>query len=164
MKTYQSYSSEETELFGKNLAKKFLKRETRNVKRKRALILALSGELGSGKTTFVQGFLRGLGIRKRSPSPTFIIFRRFTLSILRSRATAKDRHVSGFKNLYHVDAYRIWKPRELLTLGFKEILNNPNNVVVIEWAEKVKRLLPKDASWLLFLHGKKVDERVIRNI
>jgi len=119
-------------------------------------VFALQGELGAGKTTFVQGFLRGLGIKRRSASPTFIIFRRFRIgrkSLVVSR--------QSFRNVYHVDAYRIKKPRELLALGFKEILSDPQNIVLIEWAENIKRILPKETTWLRFAHGKKQNERTI---
>ncbi len=117
---------------------------------KNALVFALTGDLGSGKTTFVQGFLKALGIRKKITSPTFVIFKRFKVKGLR------------FKNIYHIDCYRIQKPNDLLILGLKEILNNPQNIVLIEWAEKVKRILPKNTIWLKFEHGKKENIRDIR--
>jgi len=145
MKAYLSSSSEETKRLGEKLAKKIFK----SYPGKTAKIVALTGELGSGKTTFVQGFFRGLGIRKRATSPTFVIFRRFTF------------HVSGFKNLYHVDAYRIKKPKELNALGFGDILKNPQNIVLVEWAEKIKRILLRNALWLKFRHGGKENERAI---
>ncbi|MBU6500438.1 MAG: tRNA (adenosine(37)-N6)-threonylcarbamoyltransferase complex ATPase subunit type 1 TsaE [Patescibacteria group bacterium] len=146
MKAHKTFSSAETKVFGEKLAKKF----TTPYSSRGALILALSGELGSGKTTFTQGFLRGLGIRKKTTSPTFIIFRRFAVKS------------TWFKNLYHVDAYRLKKPRELAALGFKEILRDPKNIVLIEWAENIKSILPKNALWLRFHHGKKENEREIK--
>lgn len=66
-----------------------------------------------------------------------------------------------FKNVFHVDAYRIKKPKELSALGFRDILENPQNIVLIEWAEKIKNILPKRAFWLRFRHGKKENERKI---
>lgn len=144
MKTYPSSSSEETKKLGKKLAKKILKEPLG----KTAKILALTGELGSGKTTFIQGFFRGLEL-KRAPSPTFIIMRRSSL---------KNKK---YKDVFHVDAYRLRKPEELKILEFGEVLKNPKNIVVIEWAEKIKKILLKNTVWLRFRHGKKENEREI---
>lgn len=112
-------------------------------------VLALSGDLGSGKTTFVQGFMSGAGINKKITSPTFTIIKRY-------------------KNIYHIDCYRLKKPKELLDLGLREIFKNPENIVLIEWPEIVKKYLPvgkaglpKNAVWIKFNHGKKENERII---
>ena len=107
------------------------------------------GELGAGKTAFVQGFYNGLKIKKRVMSPTFILVRRSAL-----------RH-TRFSNAYHMDAYRIKNPRELSALGFKEMINDPKNIVLIEWADKIRRALPKGTHWLKFSHGEKKNERII---
>ena len=106
-------SARETQELGKKLAN--------NLK---GGIVALYGELGSGKTTFVQGLAAGLGIKKRIVSPTFIFIRQYS-------------------NFYHIDLYRIEKPEDARGLGLEEILGDPANIVVIEWAEKIKNLLPK---------------------
>ncbi len=135
MATYRSFSSEETKRLAGRLARK-----TKTKSRYR--VFALTGELGAGKTTFVQGFLSSLGIRRRAASPTFILMRRFG-------------------NVYHVDAYRLKKPQELEELGFKEIVADPRNIVLVEWAEKVGRLIPKNAVWVKLKHGRKENERVI---
>ena len=151
MKVYQSSSSRETKKFASELARKIAKRTARK-NAKGSLVFALQGELGSGKTTFIQGFLRGLGIKKRSASPTFIIFRRF-----------KFRNSDlGFRNLFHIDAYRIKKPRELLALGLKEIFADPKNIVLIEWADNVGKIIPKSAKRAWFFNGKKENERQIK--
>jgi tRNA threonylcarbamoyladenosine biosynthesis protein TsaE len=55
-----------------------------------------------------------------------------------------------YKNLYHIDCYRLNKPKELLDLDFKEIISNPQNIVLIEWAEKVRKILPKNTIWINF--------------
>jgi tRNA threonylcarbamoyladenosine biosynthesis protein TsaE len=107
------------------------------------VVFALSGELGTGKTAFVQGFLSGLGIRRRAISPTFILIRRFG-------------------RVYHMDAYRIKSPEEFAKLGWANILSDPRNIVLLEWADKVKRLVPKDAVWIKFWHGGAENERVIQ--
>lgn len=95
-------------------------------------ILALHGELGAGKTCFVQGLALALGITDYVTSPTFNIVREY----------------SGPRALIHVDLYRIQSPDELLVIGFEEYLDS-NAVVAIEWAERAGDLLP-DAT--LHLH------------
>lgn len=154
MKTYQTFSSEETKRLGSELTRRVLKVKgqaidvRRGAKKCSALVFALSGDLGSGKTTFVQGFLKGLGIKKRTSSPTFVLVKRFKVYGL------------SFKNVYHMDAYRLKKPKELLDLGLEEILAGKENIVLIEWAEKVSRYLPKSLIWVRFKH-KKEEERDI---
>lgn len=101
------------ETFGKNLEKG---------------ILALYGDLGSGKTTFVQGLAKGLGIKKRIISPTFVIVRTYKI---------------GFNDFYHIDLYRTQSRNDIEGLGIGEIMNDPKSVVVIEWAQKMEDLLPK---------------------
>ncbi len=98
-------------------------------------VVALYGNLGSGKTTFVQGLARGFGIRKRIISPTFIIVRTYKIG--------SKYQVLDIKHFYHIDLYRIEGKKDLRGLGIEEIINNPQNIVVIEWAEKMQNLLPK---------------------
>ncbi|MDP1721756.1 MAG: tRNA (adenosine(37)-N6)-threonylcarbamoyltransferase complex ATPase subunit type 1 TsaE [Candidatus Gottesmanbacteria bacterium] len=95
-----------------------------------ALTVCLYGELGSGKTTFVQGFGKALGITSRLLSPTFYIVRRYQL--------VKQ---SGF--LYHIDLYRIGDEKELVELGIPEMLRDSDSIVLIEWADTLGGLLPK---------------------
>lgn len=106
--------------------------------RKKALVIALDGELGAGKTTFVQGFVRGLGVKEEVSSPTFLIMKKVELH--KHGIKAK----SNFKNLYHLDCYRLKSGRDLFDLGIKEILEDKENIVLIEWAKNVKSILPKD--------------------
>lgn len=91
-------------------------------------VVALHGNLGGGKTTFTQGIAKGLGIKKRIISPTFVIVRTYKI---------------GFKNFYHIDLYRVQSKNDIEGLGIEEILGNPENIVVIEWAERLGNLLPK---------------------
>ncbi len=155
MKPFRSFSLHETKKFGEALAKKIAKRGLQ----KKAAVLALSGELGTGKTTFVQGFFKGLGSRKRSPSPTFIIMRRTALPS--SAKASAGRRAKKFSNVFHVDAYRIKKSTELGSLGLKEIFSDPRNIVLIEWAENIKKILPKNTTWVKFHHGEKGNQRTI---
>jgi len=114
-----------------------------------ASVFALQGDLGAGKTTFVQGFLKGLGSKKRVTSPTFVLMRRHKLP------------GQNVKNVFHIDAYRLKKPEHFAPLELDVILNGPHNVVLIEWPEKAKRFLPKSTVRLQFKYGKKENERTI---
>jgi len=133
-------SAKETQKLAADLIKKITEKRV-----KRPLVLGLQGELGSGKTTFIQGLAEELKIKERVLSPTFIILKKFTIYDL--RFTKKK-----FKSFYHVDCYRIERSDELEELGFKEILKKPENIIVIEWAEKIKEILPKATLWLEFEH------------
>lgn len=96
-------------------------------------IITLEGELGAGKTTFMQGFAKGLGITKNILSPTFII--------MRSYAVPDDKKI---KMLYHVDLYRIEEEKDIQELGLIDVMGNPDTIVAIEWPEKMGDILPKD--------------------
>ena len=144
--SYKTTSFRQTKKLANLLARKFLRRR---LKQKGALILALSGELGAGKTTFIQGFMRGLGVRKKITSPTFVLIKNYKLK------------TSNYKRVYHVDCYRIKNAGELLKLGLREIFENPQNIVLIEWTERIRRALPKNAIWLKFEHGEKENQRII---
>lgn len=117
-----------------------------------AFSVALVGDLGSGKTTFTQGFVKGFGIKEKITSPTFVLMHRHHLRFKNEdlRFKNKKREIKNYKNLYHFDCYRLGKPEEILTLGFKEIISEPRNVVLIEWANKIKKLLPKNALKIKF--------------
>lgn len=137
-RSFKTLSAAGTKKLAKLLAQK-LNRST----------IALTGDLGAGKTTFIQGFANGLGIKRSLLSPTFLIIRSYRLK------------TKNYKLLYHIDCYRLKKPAELTTLGFKGILADPKNIILIEWAEKIKKLLPKNTLWLKFSHGQKENERII---
>ena len=98
----------------------------------RAVVLTLSGPLGAGKTTFVQYLAAVLGVSSVVTSPTFV---------LRSDYTADD---SIFTSLCHIDAYRMEKPDEILTVGWQDILPSSHTLIVVEWPERVLTHLPKD--------------------
>lgn len=142
MKTFLSRSAKETSRLAERILKKTLSR--------RGLIIALKGDLGAGKTTFVKSFLKAAGIKKQVTSPTFLIFRPYKLN--------DKKH----NFIYHVDAYRLKSVKEAALLGLKGIVNDPKNIVLIEWPEKIKSLLPKKTIWLEFQHGRKENERIIK--
>jgi tRNA threonylcarbamoyladenosine biosynthesis protein TsaE len=96
---------------------------------KRGDILCLFGELGSGKTVLVKGIASGLGIRMfKVISPTFVLIREY---------------LEGRFALYHFDLYRLKKEQDILGLGYEEYLDK-DGVVVIEWADRLNYLLPKE--------------------
>ena len=99
--------------------------------------LALTGELGSGKTTFIQGLAEGLGVKGRIISPTFILMRKYVTSKL---------------DFYHIDFYRLEEglENEIKNLGINDLWGKKRNIVAIEWAEKIKKSIPEDAIWIKF--------------
>jgi tRNA threonylcarbamoyladenosine biosynthesis protein TsaE len=104
----------------------------------KAKVLALSGDLGAGKTTFTQALGRCLGIKEDMTSPTF--------TIMKGYETKDDT----FTQVIHMDAYRIENENELGPLRFADILVTPNTLLVVEWAERIKRVLPAAALHLTF--------------
>ncbi len=124
-----SDSLKQTKQAGEILATEALK-----AKRETALVIGLKGDLGGGKTSFAQGFAKGLGIVERVLSPTFSIFKAFPIK--------KKGH---FKKFYHFDCYRIKKSEEMLALGFNEIISDRKNIVLVEWPENIIEVIPEDA-------------------
>src|SRR3990167_2465256 len=94
-------------------------------------IVCLHGDLGSGKTTFVQGLAKGLGIKQRIISPTFIIIRNYKIRI--NDKGFPPLGTGMINNFYHIDLYRINSDKDIEGLGIEEIINDKNNIVVIEW-------------------------------
>jgi tRNA threonylcarbamoyladenosine biosynthesis protein TsaE len=109
-----------------------------------AVVVGLSGDLGSGKTTFTQAVAKALGVQEQVTSPTFVIEKIYKL------------HNSLFDHVIHIDAYRLEKSSELTSLGWKEVIENPKNLVLVEWPEKVQDILPTDTRIITF---KFIDEQ-----
>jgi tRNA threonylcarbamoyladenosine biosynthesis protein TsaE len=116
-------SFEETQKSGFDFAKKV----------EAVSVLALHGDLGSGKTTFIQGLAKGLGINKKIISPTFIIMRTYELPVI----SRYKRH------FYHLDLYRINNEKDVKELGLMELINDTSNLLAIEWPEKIFKILPE---------------------
>jgi tRNA threonylcarbamoyladenosine biosynthesis protein TsaE len=137
MKTIITNSFEQTQKLGLELASTL----------KGGEVIALHGDLGSGKTTFVQGLAEGLGIKQRIISPTFIIMRTYVIPDSDPGSTSLDsglrRNDRNGKNFFHVDLYRIETERDVEGLGLLELIGDSENIVVIEWPEKIGHLLPE---------------------
>jgi len=99
--------------------------------------LCLYGDLGSGKTTFLQGLAKGLGIKRRVVSPTFVFMKQY------KNLPSAEPCFSNNPSFYHVDLYRVNNIKEAKGLGLEEIFKDPKAIVAIEWAERIKEILPK---------------------
>jgi tRNA threonylcarbamoyladenosine biosynthesis protein TsaE len=95
-----------------------------------ATVIGLYGNLGAGKTTLTQCIARNLGVEETVTSPTFVIEKIYEL-------TGKN-----FTHLIHIDAYRIEKSEELLHLGWRDIISDSHNLILVEWPEKVLDIMP----------------------
>lgn len=102
-------------------------------------IIALAGPLGAGKTTFVKSLGKALGIRRRITSPTFTLMQDFAIPNSRGRTLT----------LLHLDLYRTKNFREVKNLGITELWGAKNTITCIEWADKIKRHVPRHATWIL---------------
>jgi tRNA threonylcarbamoyladenosine biosynthesis protein TsaE len=117
MKRTLTHSEEETTALGTSFAKSLRPGD----------VIALFGDLGSGKTRFVQGVCRGLGVKEHVASPTFTIV---------------NEYLVGTQSIYHFDFYRITSLAELREIGFEEYLSG-NGICLIEWADRVRDALPQ---------------------
>lgn len=140
-----SFRETETRAFG--FGQKLMKRGPRKA---RATVVALSGELGAGKTAFVSGLAKGLGVKRRIQSPTFVFIRRSRLN------------KGGFENLFHIDAYRMKKDEKIDFLRLQEIFSNSRNVVAVEWPENLDKIFFRGAAKILMQHGRAEGERRIK--
>ena len=110
-------------------------------------VVALIGNLGAGKTTFTQGFARGLGINDHVISPTFKLVSEY----------------QGDQMLYHADCYRLDQPNDFLSIGGEEFLNPVDGITLIEWAERIEPFWSDDWIFIYFYHIKnELDSRKIR--
>ena len=136
MRTIGIKSEEDAFSFGKKLADEL----------KPGDVLALIGELGTGKTTLTKGIAEGLGIKETVTSPTFTIV---------------SEYHSGRLPLFHFDVYRLESGAELVAMGADEYFER-GGVTVIEWADLVAEVLPDDAKCIFLEYGEKEGERVFR--
>ena len=133
---YESFSTEDTKKIAAGIAKKA----------KAGDIFCLNGDLGVGKTQFAKGFAEGLGIKQDITSPTFTIVHEYS---------------GGRLHLYHLDVYRINSSDEMFHIGCDEMFFG-SGVCVIEWAERIKDIIPKGAVFISIERGESENHRVIR--
>ena len=136
-----SRSEKQTFNLGKKLAKKLRGGE----------VFALIGELGAGKTVLIKGFAVGLGIKKTITSPTFVLMKVYKIQDFRFK----------IQNFIHVDAYRLKSGQDLIDIGLKDWLGRNDTLTVIEWADRVKDILPKNKIVIKLKVGEKKNERII---
>ena len=116
-------------------------------------ILALSGPVGAGKTTFVKAFAAALGVSETVVSPTYTLLQPYNL----------PNAINGVEKLIHIDAYRLESAAELRAIGFDDFVNDSRAVIVIEWAENIGELLVgRDVQWIDFLFENGRREVVVR--
>lgn len=123
---------EETQEFARDFIKKIIPNEDG------ATIVCLYGDLGSGKTTFTKEAAKTLGVEEIVTSPTFVIQKKYEIEN------------KNFNTLYHIDAYRLKSGSELLALGWNELIENPKNIIFIEWPKYVKDVVPQNSYKLSF--------------
>lgn len=119
----------ELEKFTKNFLREI---EGKERNKNSATLVWLEGDLGAGKTTFVQNIGKHLNIKETVNSPTFVISKRYEIK------------KSDFKNLIHIDAYRLSTKNDLENIGFFKDMENPDNLIFLEWGSLVKSHLPKE--------------------
>jgi len=101
-----------------------------------ARVISLEGPLGSGKTEFLKGVAESLRLQEKIFSPTFLIMKSFACP------PQKSAKKYSFKTLWHLDCYRLEGIKNIKDLGFGEIVSDPQNLIFIEWGDKIKKLLP----------------------
>lgn len=127
-------TKQDTEAFGRRLAGQIQPGD----------VIALVGELGTGKTTLTKAIAAALGVREMITSPTFTIV---------------SEYESGRLPFYHFDVYRIHDEDELFEIGFEEYLEGAG-VCIIEWADLIQEILPPRTKWIYLKYGKNTDERI----
>ena len=129
-------NEEETKKFGEKLCEKLTA----------GSIVALTGDLGTGKTTLTKAIAAGLGVTDMITSPTFNIVKQYD---------------SGRLPLYHFDVYRIGDVDEMYEIGYEEYFFG-DGVCVIEWADLIEEIIPDDAVRIEIEYGEKEGERIYR--
>ncbi|HEY4508774.1 MAG TPA: tRNA (adenosine(37)-N6)-threonylcarbamoyltransferase complex ATPase subunit type 1 TsaE [Candidatus Paceibacterota bacterium] len=138
---YSSNSLEETQKIAQDFISSIKPNNTG------ATVVGLYGDLGAGKTSFIQGISKALGVSDTVVSPTFVIMKVYELDSGFQRSDLKEdskaQTLGKFTHLIHIDAYRIEKSSELLYLGWNDIISDPKNLIFIEWPERVADIMPE---------------------
>jgi len=139
-----SHSPEDTQKFAKEQAL-----ELTRVGKGQPIVIALEGELGAGKTTFTQAFAEALGVQEHLKSPTFVLMKHYHII-----------NAPNYHTLYHLDCYRLNSSVDLLPLGTRDTIHLPGTIILIEWAERVADILPKN-HWVVHIDHIAEQERNI---
>ena len=129
----------------KNISEKILDKISKTIKTGNAKILAFSGDLGSGKTTITTEIGKHLGIKNKIISPTFVIMKIYEVD-------KKSKYHLFFKKLIHIDAYRFDEENDILKIGWQEIQKDKDNLIIIEWPERIAKHLNKDTYFIKLEH------------
>ncbi len=128
-------------------------------------VFGLVGELGAGKTTFVQFFAKSLGVTDRVNSPTFLVLRIYNTNTANRKQRIKNSRTYALEprtfRLVHIDAYRLKRGEELEALGALEYIGAADTITVIEWADRVRDFLPIKTLWIEFEHNANISERIV---
>ena len=125
-----SISAKNTQQFAESIAKGLKGGET----------IALSGDLGSGKTVFAKGLAKGLKIKENITSPTFVILKQYDIKLKTKNEKPRD--------LVHIDCYRLKSAEDARLIGLTDFLGKRDNICIIEWAEKIDKMLPKNTIYI----------------
>lgn len=122
--SFETHSEEETLRLAEKIGREFAA----------GTIAALTGEIGCGKTVFIKGLSRGLGVKNPSEvkSPTFVLLHQY----------------AGKFPIQHFDLYRLERENDLDAIGFDDFVANPNAVSLIEWADRAPKRIPRGAFWI----------------
>jgi tRNA threonylcarbamoyladenosine biosynthesis protein TsaE len=131
----KNFKLDEKQKTANSLLKSVIKKKT-----KASMIIAMSGELGAGKTTLTQEIAKLLGVKEKIISPTFVIMKKY------------QTNNKNFKKLIHIDAYRLNNSQELLNLGWQELVSDKNNLIIVEWPERVPECFKNDVCRVLLSH------------
>ncbi len=108
-----------------------------------ATIVAFSGDLGAGKTTMIKEIAKSLGVQQDLASPTYVIYKVYNL----------DQGRSPFKKLIHGDMYRLESSGEIMQLGWEQLIADPENLILVEWPEKIADVIPDWAGRVTLNHA-----------
>ncbi|MEX0878084.1 MAG: tRNA (adenosine(37)-N6)-threonylcarbamoyltransferase complex ATPase subunit type 1 TsaE [Candidatus Spechtbacterales bacterium] len=150
-KIFKSVSVEETKKIAAHVLDVFWDK-----KRSNALVVGLTGELGAGKTHFAQGVAEHLGLKRNITSPTFVIMKKYGVK----KENFNTKKFSDVNYLYHFDCYRVGLSKEVQDIGWDEIVSNLDNIVLVEWAERIKTIMP-DNSIYISIENTSEDSRVL---
>lgn len=152
----------------KNIAKQILEKESVRVSKDHATLITFSGDLGAGKTTLIQEIAKELAIKEVLQSPTFTIYKTYSISQNSESSphpeplsTSVEKGVGSYpwKYLVHGDMYRLDHSDEMKLLGWDQLISDPENLVCIEWPEKIADIIPEWAARVTLEHQQDSDTR-----